>query len=270
MLLVVTYLYASSTTLWALNVTFLLKNVHSLLIGHPTTPLQDRLAQGDLDVSIVDVPMEALYMFNMVVGDSVVIWRAWVIYQRTLWMVSVPCVLLIMSSVFTIIDITCLTGAGYSDVTSISNGGAVCTHAELVAWAFSLGMNASCTLLIGLKAWRHRRATNSLGIIENGRRRQMSTNRILSLLVESGFIYCLFWLTQLILFFPLSRDAPVYYLYEIFSGMGDQISGMYPTLIIVIVNLQHTFWDSDGTHVDLSINLRTISLVHRDERGIGM
>jgi hypothetical protein len=31
--------------------------------------------------------------------------------------------------------------------------------------------------------------------------------------------------------------------YELFAGMGDQISGMYPTLIIVIVNLHQTLWD---------------------------
>ncbi|KAJ7641833.1 hypothetical protein FB45DRAFT_1054244 [Roridomyces roridus] len=100
----------------------------------------------------------------------------------------------------------------------------------------ALGTNATCTLLIGLRAWQHRRITSSLNIIEseNGSRRQISTNRILSLLVESGFIYCLFWLTQLILFVPVDRTAPVYYLYDVFSGMGDQISGMYPTLIIVI------------------------------------
>ncbi|KAJ7607552.1 hypothetical protein FB45DRAFT_1040236 [Roridomyces roridus] len=249
MLLVVIYLYATSVTLWALNVTTLFKNMHSLLMDYPTMPLEDRVAQANLDVASLGVPMEALFMFNMLIGDSVVIWRAWVLYPRTLWAVSAPCILLLMSFIFTIIDITCLTGAGWSDQTSISNGGGVCSHAELLSWAFSLGTNASCTLLIGLKAWQHRRVMKSLNITGNGRR--MSADKILSLLVESGFIYCLFWLTQLILFFPVSRFTPLIYVYEMFAGMGDQISGMYPTLIIVIVNLQHTIWDSDG-QVDLS------------------
>jgi hypothetical protein len=39
----------------------------------------------------------------------------------------------------------------------------------------------------------------------------------------------------------------VIYIYEIFSGMGDQISGPHPTLIIVIVNLHQTIWD-DSCH----------------------
>jgi hypothetical protein len=35
----------------------------------------------------------------------------------------------------------------------------------------------------------------------------------------------------------------VIYVYEVFSRMGDQISGLYPTLIIVTVNLHQTSWD---------------------------
>ncbi|KAJ7641821.1 hypothetical protein FB45DRAFT_826089 [Roridomyces roridus] len=244
MLLVVIYLYVSSASLWALNLTWAFRANHSLLMAYPNLSLQDRIGQANLDLSSLATPMEALFLFNMVIGDTVVIWRAWVLYQRTPSVVAIPCILLLTS--VALIDIICLTGAGGFDQTSISNGGAVCTHTELVSWAFSLGTNASCTLLIGLEAWQHRRTMKSLNIIEDGR--QMSASKILSLLVESGFIYCIFWLTQLIIFFPLPLDKPaVFIVYEILSGMGDQISGLYPTLIIVIVNLQHTIWDSNAS-----------------------
>jgi hypothetical protein len=108
----------------------------------------------------------------MVVGDTVVIWRAWVLYQRTLWVVAIPCTMLLMSFsepivvnccttseclifpiVFTVIDLTCLTGAGWSNQTAIAGGGEICTHAELMSWAFSFVTNATCTILIGYKAW---------------------------------------------------------------------------------------------------------------------
>ncbi|KAJ7493494.1 hypothetical protein FB451DRAFT_1020706 [Mycena latifolia] len=241
MLCVVVYLYATSLTLWALNVTVWFKNAHNFYMDHPSTPLPDRAAQANIDVAVFGTPMEALFMFNMVVGDSVVIWRAWVLYQRTLWVVSIPCLMLLMSFIFTVIDITCLTGAGWSHQSAIAGGGPVCAHAELMSWAFSFVTNATCTILIGFKAWCHRRTMRSLNIMGNNRR--MPTDKILSVLVESGFIYCFFWLTQLILFFDISRDMPVIYVYELFSSMGDQISGMYPTLIIVIVNLHQTIWE---------------------------
>lgn len=38
--------------------------------------------------------------------------------------------------------------------------------------------------------------------------------------------------------------------------MGDQISGMYPTLIIVIVNLHQTIWDTPSTS---AVELGTIN-----------
>lgn len=116
MLCVVVYLYASSLTLWALNVTAFFKNVHALFIDYPDMPLEDRGVQANINVLPLATPEEALFMLNvrpspnhsmcatlnmpfiqMVVGDSVVIWRAWVLYQRTLWVVSIPCIMLLMS-----------------------------------------------------------------------------------------------------------------------------------------------------------------------------
>ncbi|KAJ6592733.1 hypothetical protein B0H19DRAFT_1245564 [Mycena capillaripes] len=256
MLCVVVYLYASSLTLWALNVTAFFKAAHALFIDYPDMPLEDRGVQANINGLPLATPEEALFMLNMVVGDSVVIWRAWVLYQRTLWVVAIPCIMLLMSLIFAVIDITCLTDVGFSIQSSVAGGEGVCPHAELISWAFSLGTNVICTLLIGYKAWHHRRSMKSLNIPEN--RRRMSTDRVLSILVESGFIYCLFWLTQVILFIniDLDRRTPIAYVYELFAGMGDQISGMYPTLIIVIVNLHQTIWDPPSTS---AVELGTIN-----------
>jgi hypothetical protein len=48
---------------------------------------------------------------------------------------------------------TCFTGAGWSNQTAIADGGPVCAKAELISWAFSLVTNATCTMIIGYKAW---------------------------------------------------------------------------------------------------------------------
>ncbi|KAJ7153404.1 hypothetical protein C8R43DRAFT_885571, partial [Mycena crocata] len=183
--------------------------------------------------------------------------RAWVLYSRTLWAVYIPCIMLLLSFIFTVIDLTCLTGTGWSSQMAIAGGGPVCSHAELISWAFSFVKNATCTILIGIKAWtfrQHRKATRGLNVLESPTR--MSTDRVLSLLVESGFIYCLFWaiqLTQLVLFVDISRGTPVIYVCQLFAGMGDQISGMYPTLIIVIVNLHQTIWEKPASGMRSSV-----------------
>ncbi|KAF7373804.1 hypothetical protein MSAN_00592100 [Mycena sanguinolenta] len=258
MLCVVVYLYATSLTLWALNVTSWFKNCHILFMGDPNIPLPDRRDIADDNLEVFGPPEEALFMFNMVVGDTVVIWRAWVLYRKTLWAVALPCLMLLMSFIFNVIDLTCLTGTGWSNQSAIAGGGAICAHAELISWAFSFGTNATCTILIGYKAWEHRRAMKALNIVNNPRR--LSTDKVLSLLVESGFIYCLFWLTQYILFVDIDRTKPIIWAYELFSSMGDQISGLYPTIIIVIVNFHQTIWESTST-VELGTTNPTISTV---------
>jgi hypothetical protein len=70
--------------------------------------------------------------------------------------------------------------------------------------------------------------------------------RVLVLLVESGFVYCLFWFSQVILFFPFTRADRAVWAFEVLAPLGDQISGLYPTIIIVLVNVQHSLHD---THV---------------------
>ncbi|KAJ7258073.1 hypothetical protein B0H12DRAFT_1218312 [Mycena haematopus] len=119
MLCVVVYLYASSLTLWALNVTSWFKNAHTLFMDNPTIPLPDRRDLANDNLLLLGPPMEALFMFNMVVGDTVVIWRAWVLYQRTLWVVSIPCTMLLMS-----------LSAGWSNQSAIASGGGVAVTSE--------------------------------------------------------------------------------------------------------------------------------------------
>ncbi|KAJ7123681.1 hypothetical protein C8R44DRAFT_980947 [Mycena epipterygia] len=98
-----------------------------------------------------------------------------------------------------------------------------------MSWAFPLGTNASYTILIRYKAWdRHHRKIKELNILGNPRR--LSTDKLLSILVESGFIYCLFWLTQLILFFEISRDSPVIYVYAARSRECTPLSLSYQTI----------------------------------------
>ncbi|KAJ7054542.1 hypothetical protein C8F01DRAFT_1161961 [Mycena amicta] len=249
MFFVVLYLYLTSLTLWGLSITrWFLVTSALLLPADETMPLVDRLDVANAHIEVLGTPMEALFMFNMIVGDSVVIWRAWVLYRRSLWVVAIPCALLLVSLIFTIIDLTCLTGSAFSDDSSVAGGGAVCAHAELISWAFSLFTNASCTLLIGIKAWSHRRMMRSLDLRTTSGSGlgspRFSVDKVLSLLVESGCIYCLFWLTQVVLFVPISRFTASIYAYEILGAMGDQISGLYPTLIIVIVNFHHTIWEN--------------------------
>nr|GAT53082.1 predicted protein [Mycena chlorophos] len=246
MLIVLFYLYAISVTLWALDLSalFLLLRAMFLEAGNlpAGTPLEDIMNNARAVTANFGTPEEALFLFNMIVGDSVVIWRVWVIWTGSRWVVSIPVTLLLISTAFAFLDIACLTNSGFGSQTSIAGGGEVCSNAELISWAISLGTNAASTILISIKAWQHRRLVKEINGAQTAAR--VSVHKTLTLLVESGFIYCLFWLTQLVLFVPITFGKPSVYFYAFLGALGDQLSGAYPTIIILIVNFQRSVWAS--------------------------
>ncbi|KAJ6562109.1 hypothetical protein B0H19DRAFT_1375317 [Mycena capillaripes] len=192
MVCVVIYLYAAATILWVLNVVEFYKSVHLFLMDTTNTPLPDRGALVDEKTATLSIARDSLFMFSMIVGDSVLVWRVWVIF-----------------------------------------------------FSHTMGLFVSLRDVVHL-VWEHRQMGRRLQL------RKSTTDRILSLLVESGFIYCLLWVPQLIPYL----DAPhtnygLYYATMVIDAFGTQLSGMYPTLIIVIVNLRYTIqWeeaDSIGT-----------------------
>ncbi|KAF7321223.1 hypothetical protein HMN09_00211300 [Mycena chlorophos] len=92
MLCAISYLYAASVTLWALNFSWVFLFVHNLFekTYDPGTSLAARLEIAHSVVEQFGTPEEALFLFNMLVGDSVVIWRVWVLYPRQFWAPAIP------------------------------------------------------------------------------------------------------------------------------------------------------------------------------------
>ncbi|KAF7341392.1 hypothetical protein MVEN_01875900 [Mycena venus] len=234
MLLVVIYLYASSVIQLGLDFATLFKNIHYLLMV-PEIPIPDRALLADENLGFFPA-LEALFVFNMIVGDGVVIWRAWAIHQRRMLAILFPCFLLLVCFIFSVIDIVCFSYEGL-----LPGGEQICPQASLIAWTFSVGTNVLCTILIGRKALQHRKMMRALNV---HRKSRMSTEKVLSILVESGFIYSLLWLSTVVAYIPaITRDTPWYYVYEVLQPISTQIAGMYPTVVIVIVNLQRTIWE---------------------------
>lgn len=105
----------------------------------------------------------------MIIGDSVVIWRTWAVYQHRILAILLPSLLLLMSFselsyglfvsfrsaidgfsfvVFAVIDTTCMSYLG-----PLPGGDQICPVADTIAWAFSVATNVACTVLIWFKAW---------------------------------------------------------------------------------------------------------------------
>ncbi|THV05911.1 hypothetical protein K435DRAFT_960934 [Dendrothele bispora CBS 962.96] len=242
-------LFGSSTVLLALNVAWAEIGVQKILMDNPTGSLVDKVDSSNASILRLGTPMEALFLLNMIVGDTVVIWRAYVIWSRKKLVVVLPVICLLASLGFAITDVVCLDASVGAIKSSIPTGERICTWSEPIAWALSLLTNMISTALIAIQAWRLRRDLKNVfdDCIPN-----KQTWRAIALLIESGFIYCVFWMCELILFFDIPRTSQAFYAWQFFASIGDQISGIYPTAIIVIVSLQHTLDDTIATSKNLA------------------
>jgi len=94
-----------------------------------------------------------------------------------------------------------------------------------------LGTNALSTFLIAWKAWEVRRVLGRQ--LRRGSPSQR-VEKILALLIESGFIYCLLWSIYLLSAYSVLPGAGSY----IVNINMFLLSSMYPAIIIIIVCMQ--------------------------------
>jgi hypothetical protein len=103
----------------------------------------------------------------VVIGDSVVIWRTWAVYQRRLLAILVPRILLLvlfgepikfircamarwsLIESFAVFDIFDTIGTNGT----LPGGEQICPWTSLVVWGLSVVTNVTYTILIGFKAW---------------------------------------------------------------------------------------------------------------------
>ncbi|KAF9254754.1 hypothetical protein L218DRAFT_951312 [Marasmius fiardii PR-910] len=231
--------------------------IQAFLFKYPQLGLLDRCLALDNDLEGFGLPMEALFLINMIVGDSIVIWRAWVLCQNSRFqkLVYLPIVMLLTSFVFTIVALDCLFLNGFGNDSSIPAGSKMCRWSEAIAWGLSLATNILSTGSIAIIAWQHRQFMKEH--LRGGESRTLTrSERVLFILVESGFIYCLFWSNT-------QRDF-ITFLKVFLDAVGDQISGLYPTCIIILVNMQQSMSEFDPNLEISTLSLAPDSTLHGD------
>ncbi|KAF5347476.1 hypothetical protein D9758_015045 [Tetrapyrgos nigripes] len=232
------------TILWVLNFLYALLRVQGTLINAgPTLTLAEKVERTqNMYLNPLALPMEGLWLLNMLLNDCIVIWRAYIICGKQRLVIILPGICLLAALGFSITDMLCLSANTFDKQTTIPDGSRICVWSEPIAWALSLITNLLSTSAVALKAWELRRLLQvAFGNCTSSRSK---AQQVLSLLVESGFIYCLFWSCEIILFLDITERDKSIFVYEVFSGLGDQMSGLYSTSIIVLVSLQMSVADT--------------------------
>ncbi|KAI0049833.1 hypothetical protein FA95DRAFT_775028 [Auriscalpium vulgare] len=209
----------------ALAITFmyLVATAHAVMCAWPVIPASDEtrsLAIGELLTSIAT--------FNFVLGDGIVMWRAYIIWERNRRILVVSFLLLLIM----------LGASVWQIVYTVIRVQLTIDHVYQAGIFMTLLTNVVATGLIGYRAWRHYRSS-SVVQIRIGRDRALA---VLLLLVESGALYCAIWVAVIALFIrPASPVSAVSTGAQISAAALPHITGMYPTVIVVLCKLQASY-----------------------------
>ncbi|VDC00681.1 unnamed protein product [Peniophora sp. CBMAI 1063] len=266
------YIYACKDTrtqphqvmLIAILLMFTISFIHMVFQARVTVDaygdiLEDGVSQHYQPSLGADIAQVALVSANVLLGDAIVLWRMCVLLDQKIWARMIALSLFTSTLSLAIVNLV-------DEVRQLTGDGALLGLAGLsdlaagtIVQGLSLATNVISTTFIGWRAWCYRRdiAANLAALS----RRSMA-EKVMTVLVESGFVYCFVW----ILFIVDSKTSAINPSAE--SGLSThsltggaryfnhyvaQITGIYPTLILVIVALEQSYLEQTFTESKLSI-----------------
>jgi len=234
------FMYLLAAAYWAYTVANVVDRLYSFigLALNPSTIVPDHS-----QVTKWSPLFNAVTLINYVLSDGIVIWRAWIICQRNhrkyLW---ITIVLLGITAVTVLMTIA-LRILGLIESPIATMGGFVARLIDILqisTLVASLLSNLTATGVVGATALRHWRIIRSAFSDKTGTK----SNHILVLVVESGVFYCLSALT--VLLSSLIR-LPHGTLGDLYTPVQVQISGAYPSIVLLLVSTQRSLNESTFT-----------------------
>ncbi|VDC05116.1 unnamed protein product [Peniophora sp. CBMAI 1063] len=226
LLILILVIYASSTVHWALAT-----SAFDKLIRDPTGAPGPSPAATITSVTLIGI--------NVTLSDVIVLWRAHVLCGRGRVVLLISSALLVSTPTCLLVNVIILVK------TTLSKESLAQTAGDTVIGA--LGVLSSCltniwaTSLVIFRTVKYRRDFVKF-LRDHGPGRN---ERVLMLLVESGVLYCMFWIALLAMAWSGLNNAQTEDVTSpslvaqssIFASMA-QLCGIYPTLVIVAVCLQ--------------------------------
>ncbi|KAK1216303.1 hypothetical protein PQX77_021074 [Marasmius sp. AFHP31] len=188
---------------------------------------------------------EAFVPLEIIIGDAIVLWRVWVLCAGEKKLVAVPFIFLIGTTVCLLGFFGCFAQNNWP----VANP-KTCNTLVVSGYSLSLVTNIAGTVAIGVQFWIYKRTVSVyLTTYKEGR-----VQKILVLLFESGIIYSLVWLV--LVHIPPAATLSGKISQQILKAGNVQVVGIYPTVLVVLIYLQCSMWDSSGnsTVVGPSVN----------------
>jgi len=209
-------MYAVSAAQWALIISY-----------------AEVIEAGLLTKSVrIDFTLIYLPSVNYFLSDGILLWRAWVLWNRRFLLFIPPLIFLMCTFASTVASAIYFVESVHIHSGYITTTGST-TIGNLLEWLvafFTIGTNLWATGLIFIRAWQHRRLLRSLSIKETFR---TNTEKTLAFLVESGALYLCLWISYTSISIA-QNDRGKAFLHSVLV----QLVGMYPTMIIIVVAMQ--------------------------------
>ncbi|KAH9980363.1 hypothetical protein BGW80DRAFT_1556934 [Lactifluus volemus] len=204
-------MYAVSAIHWTLDFVI---HIRWLRIGKLTTKPLDALA------------IAYLPMINYILSDGIVLWRAWILWDRRVVLFILPFLFLVCMLVATIVGATYVSDGIIIKSIRVRHTGHAFTW---IIWGLTVGTNLWATSFMFIRAWQHRRFLRSVLNEENTKSKAEKT---LAFLVESGAIYLCIWVAYITIM-ACSINWGIF-----LNKSLVHLVGIYPTAVVVIITMR--------------------------------
>ncbi|KAJ7576176.1 hypothetical protein C8J56DRAFT_1062290 [Mycena floridula] len=193
---------------------------------------------------------------NYLISDSIVVWRAWILWTNHVWVHGLLSLCLIGSLVGVSVDFAFGTEVLFGKAKV--GGGA----RSLILTLPLFLTNFIVTVLVAYKVWEYRVEIKRNLEIE---KKTTRVEKILILLTESGAIYCMLWIVTLVIDATKPSDS----LASItVTALLPELTVLYPTIMILLVALEKVNLESTVTAPPFSQSIQFAS-VHQVTTGTG-
>ncbi|THV00455.1 hypothetical protein K435DRAFT_446618 [Dendrothele bispora CBS 962.96] len=184
---------------------------------------------------------------NFLLSDGIVVWRTWVLYPEQ-WIVrGILLICMLISCVCTFVDAGLKAARELRDVMDTSGGPA---EQSLLMALPLLFTNLVAVSLIGYKTWSHRKDVQWNLMTSDGAGSRVQ--KILWLLIESGLIYCVIWVSYIVVEMKTaeskgSAEEPFSSL--LYTGVTPLLAALFPVIVIFMAALEDSkFSDQQSTN----------------------
>ncbi|KAG6826802.1 hypothetical protein H0H92_014361 [Tricholoma furcatifolium] len=229
-------MYSMALVMWSFDLTNFVREVQTTLIDNPEGSMADKYAIAThLTFSLV-APEDLLYAYMTILGDGIVVWRVYALWRGTTraWVAIFPVALLLGS----------LAHLGTAIVDGSFQNPAFCKNVQTASYSMATVTTAVATILIAWKSWEYRLSIKPM-VSRMTIGRATRVERFMVLLIESGVLYFLFFLVQVIGNIPGVESHPrLSFAFYVYSFSTSVVVGIYPTAVIILAHSDNAVLDT--------------------------